>query len=169
METMKAIRMHAFGGPEVLAYEDAPRPVPAADEVLIRVLAAGVNPVDWKIREGYMREKISLPLVPGWDVAGVIEEKGPAVVGLEPGDGVYALPSILRNGAYAEYIVVKASEVTLKPDSLDYDHAAAVPLAALTAWQSLFDLAHLRAGRKILIHAAAGGVGHFGCFRVFSG
>jgi len=161
MPTMKAVRIHSYGGPEVLKYEDAPRPVPTDDDVLIKVIAAGVNPVDWKIRQGYMEGMITLPLIPGWDVAGVIEEKGQKVTGLEIGDSVYTRPSIFRNGAYAEYIAVKASEVAFKPETIDYIQAAAVPLAGLTAWQSLFDLAHLQAGQKILIHAAAGGVGHF--------
>lgn len=161
MPAMKAIRIHSYGGPEVLQYEDAPRPRLKGDDVLINVLAAGVNPVDWKIRQGYMKDAITLPFILGWDVAGVIEEKGPGVTNLEIGDSVYTRPSIFRNGAYAEYIAVKASEVALKPTSIDYIHAAAVPLAGLTAWQSLFDLAHLQSGQKILIHAAAGGVGHF--------
>jgi len=162
MQTMKAIRIHSYGGPEVLKFEDVPRPVPNDDDVLIKVLAAGVNPVDWKIRQGYMEGMFTLPLILGWDVAGVIEEKGKNVTGLEIGDSVYTRPEILRNGAYAEYIAVKGSEVALKPESLDYIKAAAVPLAALTAWQSIFDLAQLQAGQKILIHAAAGGVGHYG-------
>lgn len=161
MYTMKAIQIHNHGGPEVLQYEDVPRPEIKDDEVLIKVHAAGINPVDWKIREGYMKEMFTLPLIPGWDVAGVVEAKGPAVANLEIGDSVYSRPEILRNGAYAEYIAVKASEVALKPESIDYIQAAAVPLAGLTAWQSIFDLGHLKAGQKILIHAAAGGVGHF--------
>ncbi len=161
MNTMKAIRIHSYGGPEVLQYEDVPRPVLNDDDVLIRVHASGVNPVDWKIRDGYFENMITLPLIPGWDVAGVIEEKGPEVTGLEVGDRVYSRPDIFRNGSYAEYIAVKSSEVALMPESIDYLHAASVPLAGLTAWQALFDLAHLKAGQKILIHAAAGGVGHF--------
>ncbi|MCL7489313.1 MAG: NADP-dependent oxidoreductase [Desulfobulbaceae bacterium] len=161
MATMKAVRIHSHGGPEVLKYEDVPMPNLNDDDVLVKVLAAGVNPVDWKIRQGYMEEMFSLPLIPGWDVAGIIEEKGKDVTSLEVGDSVYARPDIVRNGAYAQYIAVKASEVALKPETIDYIHAAAVPLAGLTAWQSLFDLAHLQAGQKILIHAAAGGVGHF--------
>lgn len=161
MTTMKAIRIHSHGGPEVLQYEDVDRPEMRDDDVLIRVHAAGVNPVDWKIRNGYMKEMFDLPLIPGWDVAGVVEEKGPVVRGLEIGDSVFARPEILRNGAYAEYIAVKFTEVALMPESIDYIHAASVPLAALTAWQSIFDLAGLKAGQKILVHAAAGGVGHF--------
>jgi len=158
---MKAIRIHSYGGPEVLQYEDVPRPVLDDDDVLIKVHAAGVNPVDWKIRQGYMEKMLTLPLIPGWDVAGVIEEKGRSVMHFDIGDSVYSRPAIFRNGAYAEYIAVKASEVAMMPQTIDYVQAAAVPLAGLTAWQSLFDLAHLKAGQKILIHAAAGGVGHF--------
>jgi len=161
MQTMKAIRIHSYGGPEVLQYEDAPRPVPNDDDVLIKVMAAGVNPVDWKIRQGYMKGTFSLPLILGWDVAGIVEAKGTKVSNLEVGDEVYSRPSIFRNGAYAEYIVVKATEAALKPNSIDFIQSAGVPLAALTAWQSIFDLAHLQAGQRILIHAAAGGVGHF--------
>ena len=127
MQTMKAIRIHAYGGPEVLKYEDVPRPIPNEDDVLIKVLAAGVNPVDWKIRQGYMKDMFTLPLIPGWDVAGIIEEKGKKVTNLKIGESVYARPAILRNGAYAEYIAVKASEVALKPESIDYIQAAAVP------------------------------------------
>jgi NADPH:quinone reductase-like Zn-dependent oxidoreductase len=162
MQMMKAIRIHAYGGPEVLQYEDAPRPVLNDDDVLIKVKAAGVNPVDWKIRQGYMKDMFTFPFIPGWDIAGVIEEIGKKVVNLNIGDSVYTRPNILRNGGYAEYIAVKSSEVAFKPATLDYIEAAAVPLAALTAWQSIFDLAHLKAGQKILIHAAAGGVGHYG-------
>lgn len=160
---MKAIRIHQFGGPEVLRYEDAPCPVPDAGEVLIRVHAAGVNPVDWKIREGRLQGRIShhLPLTPGWDVAGVIEQLGAGVTQFKTGDAVYARPDMARDGAYAEYMVVRASEVALKPKSLDFAHAAAVPLSALTAWQSLFDAGKLEQGQRILIHAGAGGVGHY--------
>ena len=163
MATMKAVRIHEYGGPEVLGLEDAPVPVPAAGEVLIRVHAAGINPVDWKIREGRLRGRVEhrLPLILGWDVAGVIEALGPGVTLFKTGDAVYARPDIARDGGYAEYIAVRASEVALKPKSLDFIHAAAVPLAGLTAWQALFDAAKLAAGQRILIHAGAGGVGSF--------
>jgi NADPH:quinone reductase-like Zn-dependent oxidoreductase len=161
MQKMKAIQIYSYGGPEVLTYGEVPRPIPNDDDVLIKVMAAGVNPVDWKIRQGYMKDMFTLPLILGWDAAGVIEEKGKNVTGHEVGDKVYTRPEILRNGAYGEYIAVKASEIALKPESLDFIQAAAVPLAALTAWQSIFDLARLQAGQKILIHAAAGGVGHY--------
>lgn len=163
METMKAVRIHAYGGSEVLRYEDAPRPIPGNGEVLIRVHAAGVNPVDWKVRNGYLKDFLShaLPLIPGWDVSGVVEESGPGGTAFENGDEVYSRPDLARDGAYAEYIVARESEVVKKPMSVDHVHAAAIPLAALTAWQTLIDAAELRAGQKVLIHAAAGGVGHF--------
>jgi NADPH:quinone reductase-like Zn-dependent oxidoreductase len=157
--TMKAVRIHDYGGPEVLKYEEIPCPQPQAGEVLIRVHAAGVNPVDWKVREGYRSHP--LPLIPGWDVSGVIETIGDGVSRLKIGDEVYSRPDISRDGAYAEYIVVRESEVALKPKSIDHIHAAASPLACLTAWQALFDEGGLKSGQTVLIHAAAGGVGHF--------
>ncbi len=163
MATMKAVRIHSYGGPEVLVHEDAPKPMLARDEVLIKVHAAGVNPVDWKIREGLLQDVLhhQLPLVLGWDVSGTVESVGDAVGTLQPGDQVYSRPEIARDGAYAEYVAVRADEVAIKPDSLDHIHAAGVPLAALTAWQSLFDTAALGPGQALLIHAAAGGVGSF--------
>src|SRR5437660_497777 len=165
-QTMKAIRIHNYGGPEVLKYEDAPRPQPQAGEVLSRVHAAGVNPIDWKVREGHMKDfwPHTFPLILGWDLAGVVEKlgPGPAAAGrFKIGDEVYSLPDPTRNGAYADYIVVRESELALKPKSLHHPRAAAVPLAALTAWQSLFDTAQLQPGQRVLIHAGSGGVGHF--------
>ena len=163
MTTMKAVRIHTYGGPELLHYEDAPRPQLKPDDLLIQVAAAAVNPVDWKIREGYLRGFLNhrLPLTLGWDVAGTVVEVGPEVAGFKVGDEVYARPDIERNGSYAEFMAVKASEAALKPATLDCVHAAAVPLAALTAWQSLVGAAQLQAGQTVLIHAAAGGVGSF--------
>src|SRR5438445_8587652 len=165
-QTMKAIRIHNYGRPEVLHYQDAPRPKPQAGEVLIRVHAAGVNPIDWKVREGYMKDfwPHKFPLILGWDLSGVVEElgPGPAAAGrFKIGDEVYSLPDPTRDGAYADYIVVRESELALKPNSLHHIRAAAVPLAALTAWQSLFDPAQLQPGQRVLIHAGSGGVGHF--------
>ena len=161
MATMKAVRMHSYGGSEVLVYEDVPQPQPAADEVLIRVHAAGVNPVDWKIRNGYGKETFGhhLPHILGCDLAGVVESVGSEVKRLKAGDAVYGYTSLRREGTYAEFIVAKESEVTLKPTCLDFIQAAAVPVGALTSWQALFDIAHLTNGQKVLIHAAAGGVG----------
>jgi NADPH:quinone reductase-like Zn-dependent oxidoreductase len=163
LQTMKAVRIHQYGGPEVLKFEEVPLPQPAAGELLIRVHAAAVNPVDWRIREGHTKARIthSLPLILGWDVSGNVEAMGPGVTRFHKGDEVFARPDITRNGAYAEFIVVRESEVALKPKSIDHIHAAAIPLAALTAWQALFDKGHLSAGQKVLIHAASGGVGGF--------
>lgn len=160
---MKAVRIHRYGGPEVLVIEETEKPVPGEGEVLVRIRAAGVNPVDWKVRQGYLRDFLSpqLPLILGWDFAGTIEAVGPGVTTLQPGMAVYGHPVIGRDGAYADYIAVKEELVAPKPESLSFEEAAAVPLAALTAWQALFELAGLQAGQKILIHAAAGGVGHF--------
>jgi len=160
---MKAIRIHEFGGPEVLKYEDAPQPMPAADEVLIKVHASGVNPIDWKIRAGHAKGKfpVEFPLIPGWDVSGEIEEVGSNVKNFRKGDEVYARPDPTRDGSYAEYVAVKANEVALKPKSIDHNKAAAVPLAGLTAWQALFDHGELQEGQKVLIHGATGGVGSY--------
>ncbi len=162
MATMKAVRIHAYGGPEVLHYEEnVPLPTLESKDILIRVRAAAVNPVDWKIREGYLQGALhhTLPLILGWDISGEVVEVDPAVTEFKVGDDVYARPDIARNGGYAEYIAVKASDAAHKPTRLDHIHAAAVPLAALTAWQSLVDAAQLQAGQTVLIHAAAGGVG----------
>lgn len=160
--TMKAVRIHQYGGPEQLELEDIAVPQISADEVLIKIHAAGVNPVDWKIREGHLSEMLghTLPLTLGWDVAGEVVAKGDAVQNVNLGDGVYSRPEIARNGGYAEYIAVKAAEVAIKPQSLSWAEAAAVPLAALTAWQALYEFAELKSGDKVLIHAGAGGVGH---------
>lgn len=163
MTTMKAVRIHTYGGPEALTYEDVPLPAIADDDVLIRVYAAAVNPVDWKIREGYLQGFLhyQLPLILGWDVSGVVEAVGANVTTFKPGDEVYSRPNIERDGAYAEYIAVKASEVAHKPKTVDHVHAAAVPLAGITAWHCLFESAQLAAGQRVLIHAAAGGVGSY--------
>ena len=140
MITMKAVRIHSYGGPEVLVYEDAPRPQPAAGEILIRVHAAGVNPVDWKIREGHLQQMLhhKFPLILGWDVSGVVESVGAGVSRFKQGDEVFSRADVSRDGAYAEFIVVKETMVATKPKALDYVHSAALPLVALTAWQSLF-------------------------------
>lgn len=168
---MKAVRIHAYGGVEALRYEDAPRPSPGAGEILVRVHAAGVNPVDWKVRKGYLQDamRYRFPLVLGWDVSGTVAELGAGTTanGFALGDAVFGRPDLSRDGAYAEYMIVKATELALKPATLDHVHAAAVPLAALTAWQALFEApkpftsANLQPGQTVLIHAGAGGVGTF--------
>jgi NADPH:quinone reductase-like Zn-dependent oxidoreductase len=160
---MNAVRIHAYGGPEVLQYEEAPQPRPRRGEVLVQVHAVAVNPVDWKVREGQLKERVQyqMPLILGWDVSGVVEAVGPGVKRLKMGDPVYSRPDIARDGAYAEYVVIKESLVAHKPASFDHVHAAALPLSAMTAWQALFDAAQLTSGQRVLIHAAAGGVGHY--------
>ena len=166
---MKAVRIHEYGGPEVLRYEDAPRPSMDDGDVLVRVHAAAINPVDWKIREGLMRANLHyrLPLILGWDVSGVVDAVGPGANGLAVGDEVFARPDIARDGAYAEFMTVRAVELSRKPTSLDHVHAAAVPLAALTAWQALvcapapYTSASVQKGQTVLVHGAAGGVGSF--------
>jgi NADPH:quinone reductase-like Zn-dependent oxidoreductase len=163
MERMKTVRIHNYGGPEVLQYEDAPRPYPKAGEVLIRVHAVGVNPLDWKVRAGRMKDFVQhkLPLIPGWDVSGVVEEIGLGVSQFEKGDEVFAMTDPTRDGAYADYITVRATALVLKPKSLHHVKAAAIPLATVAAWRSLFDLGHLGAGQRVLIQGGSGGVGHF--------
>jgi NADPH:quinone reductase-like Zn-dependent oxidoreductase len=160
-DTMKAVRMHDFGGPEVLKYEDVERPSPAAGEVLIHVHAAGINPVDWKLRDGMGKGRITPPWTMGFDVSGIVESADVSVGDFKKGDEVFAYLPISKGGAYAEYVAVPSSAVASKPKTIDHVHAAAVPLAALTAWQALFDQAKLQPGQTVLIHGAAGGVGHF--------
>lgn len=160
--TMQAVRIHAFGGPETLALENVPTPQPGKGQVLVKVHAAGVNPVDWKIREGRFRDpSLALPMTLGFDVAGVVESVGEGVERLRAGDKVYAYLSLKRGGGYAEYVTIDESEAALMPYTLDDVEAAGVPLAALTAWQALFDQAELKSGQTVLIHGAAGGVGTF--------
>lgn len=160
---MKAIRFYNYGDSNVLKYEDVPIPEIGPGEVLIKVHAAGVNPVDWKIREGYLKSFLpyQLPLIPGWDVAGTIASVGALVTRFKASDLVFSRPDIARNGAYAEYIAVRTDEVAPAPRSIPLEHAAGIPLAALTAWMALFEKADLRAGQSVLIHAASGGVGTF--------
>jgi NADPH:quinone reductase-like Zn-dependent oxidoreductase len=158
---MKCVCIYHYGGPEVLSFTEAPRPRCGPGELLVQVHAAGVNPVDWKIREGHLAGMLAhtFPLVLGWDVSGVVGSTGPGTTRLKIGDEVFSRPDILRDGAYAEFIVIRESEVALKPRSLDHVHAAALPLAGLAAWQSLVEAAQLAPGQRVLIHAAAGGVG----------
>ena len=158
--TMNAIVVHEYGGPEVLKYEDAPRPEPKDDEILIRTMSAGVNPVDAAIRAGRFRTG-QLPFIPGMDVAGVVEKVGANVTKFKAGDPVYAYLSFQEQGGYAEFTIAKENETALKPKGISFEQAAAVPLAATTAWQALIDTAGLKAGQTVLIHGGSGGVGHF--------
>lgn len=158
---MKAARIHAYGASSEIRIEDAPLPTLNDDDVLIRVVATSVNPVDWKIRKGYLKSFIpyELPLIMGWDVSGVVEKTGPAVTRFKPGDAVYSRPDIVRNGAYAEYVAVREAEIAFKPATISHVEAASLPLVSITAWESLFTTAGLAAGQRVLIHAGAGGVG----------
>lgn len=156
--TMKAVRIHAYGGPDVLRLEEVERPELRPEEILVRVHAAGVNPVDWKIREGLLQAP--LPSIMGIDFSGVVESLGSEVREYRVGDAVFGQVAD-ESGGYAENALALASDVARKPEALDDVRAAALPVAALTAWQALFDAAGLEAGKKVLIHAAAGGVGGF--------
>jgi len=160
--TMRAVTIREFGGPEVLTAERVARPEPLPTEVLVRVHAAGINPVDWKTRAGQgMAGLQTLPTILGWDVSGVVEEVGFGVTTLAPGDEVYAMPWFPRAaGAYAEFVTAPSRHFARKPASIGHAEAAALPLAALTAWQALVDTAGVQAGQRVLVHAAAGGVGH---------
>jgi NADPH:quinone reductase-like Zn-dependent oxidoreductase len=158
-ETMKAVRIHKFGGPEVLQFEDVPRPEPGTHQVLVRVHAAGVNPVDWKIREGKLG-KILLPSIMGSDFSGEIEAIGPDVTEFRVGESVMGSVAD-ESGSYAEFALAPVTHIIEKPKAIDHVRAAAMPVPSMTAWQALFDTANLAAGQKILIHAAAGGVGSF--------
>ncbi|MFC0114672.1 NADP-dependent oxidoreductase [Kibdelosporangium aridum] len=161
---MRAISQNEFGGPEVLHEIDIPRPEPAPTEVLVRVVSAGINPVDAKTRAGGGMAGVlgQPPFVLGWDVSGVVEEVGFGVHTLKPGDEVYGMPWFPRQaGGFSEYVTAPSRHFALKPSTVDFDAAAAVPLAGLTAWQILHDAVHIKAGQRVLIHAAAGGVGHF--------
>jgi NADPH:quinone reductase-like Zn-dependent oxidoreductase len=162
MSIMNAVRIHSYGGSDVLTYEEAPRPVPGEGEVLIRVHATTVNPFDIALRSGYMVDYFnhSFPLILGTDVSGVVEELGPGANSFAPGDAIYSRTGVYRDGTYAEYAIANAGDIAAKPQSLDFVHAAAIPHVALTAWQALYELADLKEGQTVLIHGAAGGVGH---------
>jgi NADPH:quinone reductase-like Zn-dependent oxidoreductase len=157
--TMKAVRAYGCGDADVLRFEDAPLPSPAEGEVLVRVHAASSNPVDWKLRAGYFSDYVlsAMPFIPGRDVSGEVEAVGPGVTRFAQGDSVFGNAA----GAYAQYAVAKEAELARKPLVVDHVAAAATPLAALTAWQALFEVAHLEEGQRLLIHGAAGGVGSF--------
>lgn len=168
MATMKAIRVHEYGDASVLRYEDAPRPEPKAGEILVRVVAAGVNPIDWKTRAGYLKEMVplSLPWIPGCDFSGVVEHIGSGVAEFRRDDEVFGKADLPRDGSYAEYVIVPSSAAAPKPRTIDHIHAAAVPLAALTAWQALFGgdggpSLDLAPGQTLLILGATGGIGSF--------
>ncbi len=159
---MKAVRFHEHGDAGVLRVDDVPRPRPQPGELLVRVHAAGLNPIDWKTRSGTSRHaSVPLPFTGGWDLSGVVEEVAEGCERFTPGDEVFGLVRFPEQGAtFAEYCAVPATDAVRKPETLTHVEAAAVPLAGLTAWQALFEGAELRASQTLLVHAAAGGVGH---------
>jgi len=158
---MKALAIRGYKAP--MALMDLPRPEPGPGELLVRVRAAGVNPIDYKIRDGAVKVLLpfSFPLILGTDLAGDVEAIGQGVTKFKLGDAVYSRLDNDRIGAFAEYAVVRESAAASKPASIDYAQAASLPLVALTAWQTLIDLARLQPGQKVLIHAGSGGVGTF--------
>src|SRR2546428_10681590 len=160
---MKAVVAHEYGAPEVLKFEEVPRPEPKEDEALVRVIASGVNPADPLTLSGkYAREfGTHLTLIPGYDIAGIVEKTGVKVTKLKGGDAIYGYPTF--GGGWAEYVTVTEGEVAAKPASLSFADAAAVPMGALTAWQALVDVGQLRPGRNIPLHGGSGGVGSFAC------
>ncbi|MEU0929494.1 NADP-dependent oxidoreductase [Streptomyces malaysiensis] len=184
IHTMRAIRLHEFGGPEVLRHEEVPVPEPGPGEVLVRVHAVGINPPDWYAREGMpdvppeLKPPFDLPLIPGTDVSGVVEAVAADVNGFVAGDEVVGLlrfPTALQGSAYAEYVTAPASDLARKPAAVDHIHAAGLPMSGLTAWQFLIELGHghpspfqeaphrpmaLDGETTVLINGAAGGVGH---------
>jgi len=154
---MKAIVIKSYGDESVVEYTDIERPKPKADEVLVKVQVAGVNPIDWKIRGGVgKRLGLTLPITLGGEIAGTIETIGSDVKDFKEG---YAVYGVIASGGYAEYAIAKVGDIAPKPESLDFKNAAAIPLGALTAWQAIFDLANLSSGQRILIDGASGGVG----------
>ncbi|OKJ74769.1 NADP-dependent oxidoreductase [Streptomyces sp. CB02460] len=158
---MRAIIQNTYGGPEVLTETEAPAPEPGVGEIRVRVAAAGVNPTDWKHRDGTIPYDHGLPATTGWDVAGTVDKVGPGVTIFDQGDAVFGmLPYPYEPGGYAEYATGPARSFAAKPDSIDFTQAAALPLASLTAWQALNDTARLTRGQRVLIQGGAGGVGH---------
>src|SRR5437899_8221794 len=159
---MKAAVLQQYGGPEVLKLQEVPRPETKDDEVLVRVIAAGVNPVDAYVRQGMLSRRglDKRPMIIGYDIAGVVEKTGAKSTKFKAGDAVYAYLPIMRGGGYAEFAIAKEGEMALKP-KIDFEKAAAVPLAATTAWQALVDEAKIDKGQTVLIHGGSGGVGHF--------
>lgn len=158
---MKTVRIHEYGNADVLHIEEIPVPQIASDELLIKIHAASVNPVDWMVREGYLKDMHlhKLPLTLGQDFSGTVEKVGNSVTGFKVGDDVFGRPSLERDGSYAEFIEVKATEVALMPKTITYDEAATLPVAGTTAWETLINLAKIKKGQRVLILGSSGGVG----------
>ena len=160
---MKAIVIDKYGDKEVLEEREIAQPVIQDDQVLLEIHATSINPIDWKVRAGYLKEMLpfEFPITLGWDAAGIIVEKGKNVSNFEVGDRVFARPATTRQGTYAEYVAVEENLLAQMPASMSFDEAAAIPLVGLTAWQCLVDFSGIKQGDKVLIHAGAGGVGNF--------
>ncbi|WP_421385140.1 NADP-dependent oxidoreductase [Bacillus salacetis] len=158
---MKAIVINQYGGKDVLQESELEKPAIGDDQVLVEVHATSINPIDWKLREGYLKEMLpfEFPIILGWDVAGIIADTGKNVDSFKKGDRVFARPATTNRGTYAEYTAVDAHLLAKMPDEMSYADAAAIPLAGLTAWQCLVDFGKVKQGEKVLIHAGAGGVG----------
>jgi NADPH:quinone reductase-like Zn-dependent oxidoreductase len=159
---MKAVRINEFGATDVLKIQEIECPIPAADEILVRVFASGVNPVDWVVRKGgndFLRPLLKLPMTIGWDAAGIVEEVGSGVTEFKKGDEVYGVPNFPGDGSYAEFVAAKASQFALKPKRISFNEASGVPLTGLVACNALFELGKLQAGQRVFIHGASGGVG----------
>lgn len=160
---MKAIRVHEFGGPEVMKLDEVERPVPTANEILVKMYATSVNPADYIVREGgneILRSFLKLPLGLGLDAAGIVEDTGSEVTDFKKGDKVYGVPNFPGDGSYAEYIAAKASQFHLMPKNITFNEAGALPSCALIAWNGIVDTGKLQPGQRVLIHGAAGGVGN---------
>jgi NADPH:quinone reductase-like Zn-dependent oxidoreductase len=159
----KAVVIHKYGSKDVLEEAEVTLPELGANQVLVKVKATSINPIDWKLREGYLKQMFDweFPIILGWDVAGVIEAVGEEVTEWEVGEEIFARPDTTRFGTYAEYTIVDTNLLAKKPTDVSFEDAAAVPLAGLTAYQALFDHGQLESGQKVLIHAGAGGVGTY--------
>ena len=158
---MKAIRIHAYGGPELMQLEDAPVPGCGAGDLLVRVVAAGINPIDWKVRSGLMAAQLPkpFPITLGSDAAGTVAAMGGAVRGFELGDEVFFYAEFARGGTYAEYLAVEASQVAKKPRTVSFSTAAALPTPGQAAWTALIDTAKIERGQRVLVHGGAGALG----------
>ncbi|WP_068672098.1 NADP-dependent oxidoreductase [Oceanobacillus sp. Castelsardo] len=160
---MKAIVIDQYGGKEQLKERELEKPSPGDNQVVVKLHATSINPIDWKLREGYLKSSLpfDFPIILGWDAAGVVDEVGKNITEFKVGDRVFARPETTNRGTYAEYTVVDSHLLARIPDNVSFEDAACVPLAGLTAWQCLFDFGQVKSGDKVLIHAGAGGVGSF--------
>lgn len=160
---MKAITISKYGSKEELTEQEVPTPKINDNQVLVELYATSINPIDWKLREGYLKDNLpfEFPIILGWDAAGIVKEVGSEVESFQVGDEVYSRPATTRMGTYAEYVAVEEELLAKKPNNLSFEEAASVPLAGLTAWQCLVDYGNISEGDKVLIHAGAGGVGTF--------